>query len=163
MSKVIYIAHRKEASFREVHLSSVRTNEYDSGECPPKTSERNPRSRSEHTAVPTLQGWSTLSSDLRFLDDARRAYTAAPDSNRSTQKTHARILAISILALACLGTVSEIVQSGSIDLLSTTTLGSATLVLLSGFCWRFGNSDPSTQIPSARRPDSSNEEAVGGR
>jgi hypothetical protein len=142
MTNVIYIADRDDASVREAHGAPVPAIEDDSGELPSASFERHPKSESESVVAPTLRGSNTLSSDPRFLDGVSRALAAAPEWNRSTRSRNGRILAISMLVFACLGIASAIVEPGRIDSLGTTMLGSANLVFLSGFCWRFSKFDP---------------------
>lgn len=142
MTKRINIADSDDASFREVKGSPMQKREVISGEYPLGGSESQPKSLPESAAAPASSGWSTLSSDPRFIADESRIIAAAPVWNRSTQSANARILAILILGLACIGTVSELIRYGSINVLSTTTLGSAVLVLFSALCWRFSKSDP---------------------
>jgi hypothetical protein len=152
MKNVIYIGHREDEFVREADESTRPTSEYDSGELPSALFERNPigrnpKSRSESVVVPTLPGLNTLNSDPRFLDGISRAFAAAPEWNQSTRSRNGRNLAISILALACLGIVSALAEPDRIDSLGTTILGSANLVILSGFCWRFSKID----LPYSKR------------
>jgi hypothetical protein len=151
MTKLIIIADRDDASSREVNRSRVQRNDCLSGERPLGSSESQPGSRSSSAAAPPFSGLGTLSCDPRFIAGTERAITAAPEWNRSTQSANARLLAIVILALACLGPASELVQNGSIDLLSTTTLGSAALASLAAMCWRFGKSKSALRSPISSR------------
>ena len=159
MTKLINIADSNHASFRGMNGSPMPKRERVSGACPPGDSESQPKSRSESGAAAASLRWSKLSSDPRFIDDISRAVATAPEWNRSTESANARILAILILGLACIGTASELIRNSSIDLMSTTTLGSVALASFATLCGRFGKSDPRRrQINSQRQQESSNQD-----
>jgi len=155
MANVIYIAERCDTSIREAHASTVPKSDDEFAETPLRCSERNPKAPSESPAGPGLPGWHTLASDPRFFDGLRRAFALASERNQLAQPTNARVLAGLILALACVGPVSEMVRSGSIEFFSTTMLGTATLMILSGLCWRFRSSELPPEILFPPHEDSS--------
>ena len=120
------------------------------------------RSRSQDLACPPVVGWSTLSSDPRFLDEVRRALDASPEWNPPTRSAYARILAIGFLGLAGLDPISELIRSGSINPLSPATLGSAAMLFFSAACWRIGRSDGPARINVAPRENGSDTDGSSG-